>query len=573
MIIVYKNPVQNKFSSFKEKKSRRLCEAQSWEKNGKAFLVWHQNLARRTKRRANCLCATKACVAQRQFARLISFLTHMPHDLNSYTWYTTSCSNHTEKSLFRPTFGAPKMGGTHYKYTPSLFQKLHHLNHSTNPETILLSATKRSSPYPPSLPSDCKLLSCHPHHPSLSLKVTYSLRFFRLSTNDSNMFDEVPTFFSKKSGSDMDEYETQFFVLLNIWIIMAQVFTMNAQLLRYRQQQRRQRERSSLEQRTFVRLHLRREEINRITRLSDTNCLWELRMDRNAFAVLCDLLQTHGGLVDDGHVTIEEQVATFVNILAQHNKNRSMQVRFVRSSETISRYIHRVLCAFLSLQDVLFAKPTPIPEDCCLGALDGTYIGITVPNVDRPRYRTRKGHIATNVLGVCTHDLKFVYVLFSWEGSTTDSRVLSDAVTRANGLKVPTGTYYLVDSGYTNGEGFLAPYRGTRYHLQEWEDNSLAPRNHEEYFNMKHSSARNVIERCFGLLKRRWAILLHNFIRMYMAVDPEENARLAFDELPIREDLREVLAYIKAVESSQTWTQWRDDLAREIYDEWRGKRA
>ena len=133
----------------------------------------------------------------------------------------------------------------------------------------------------------------------------------------------------------MDEYETQFFVLLNVWIIMAQVFTMNAQLLRYRQQQRRQREIASLEQRTFVRLHVRREEINRITRLSDTNCLWELRMDRNAFAVLCDLLQTRGGLVDDGHVTIEEQVATFVNILAHHNKNRSMQVRFFRFGETL----------------------------------------------------------------------------------------------------------------------------------------------------------------------------------------------------------------------------------------------
>ncbi|KAB2606229.1 hypothetical protein D8674_005946 [Pyrus ussuriensis x Pyrus communis] len=108
---------------------------------------------------------------------------------------------------------------------------------------------------------------------------------------------------------------------------------------------------------------------------------------------------------------------------------------------------------------------------------------------------------------------------------------------------------------------------------------------------MKHSRARNVIERCFGLLKRHWAILrspfyypikiqgrmitacslLHNFIRMYMVVDPKENARLAFDELP--EDLPEVLAYVKTVESSQTWTQWTDDLAREIYDEWRGRRA
>ncbi|TQE13050.1 hypothetical protein C1H46_001425 [Malus baccata] len=37
----------------------------------------------------------------------------------------------------------------------------------------------------------------------------------------------------------MDENETHFFVLLNVWIIMAQVYTMNAQLLRYRQQQKK----------------------------------------------------------------------------------------------------------------------------------------------------------------------------------------------------------------------------------------------------------------------------------------------------------------------------------------------
>ncbi|KAK3224539.1 hypothetical protein Dsin_011564 [Dipteronia sinensis] len=73
----------------------------------------------------------------------------------------------------------------------------------------------------------------------------------------------------------------------------------------------------------------------------------------------------------------------------------------------------------------------------CLGAVDGTYIKVIVPKSHKPRYRTRKGHIATNVLGVCTRDLKFVYVLSGWEGSTTDSRVLRDAITRHNGLKIP----------------------------------------------------------------------------------------------------------------------------------------
>lgn len=36
----------------------------------------------------------------------------------------------------------------------------------------------------------------------------------------------------------------------------------------------------------------------------------------------------------------------------------------------------------------------------CLGSLDGTYIKVNVSAVDQPRYRARKGEIATNVLAV-----------------------------------------------------------------------------------------------------------------------------------------------------------------------------
>ncbi|KAL5813509.1 hypothetical protein ACOSQ4_024150 [Xanthoceras sorbifolium] len=159
---------------------------------------------------------------------------------------------------------------------------------------------------------------------------------------------------------------------------------------------------------------------------------------------------------------------------------------------------------------------------------------------DKPRYRTRKGEIATNVLAVCSRDLEFIFVLPGWEGSASDASVLRDAITRPNGLKVPTGCYYLVDGGYTNGDGFFAPDRSIRYYLSEWEGN--IPTNLQEYFNMKNAKARNVIERCFGLLKARWGILrspsfyprrtqcriitacclLHNFIRREMSLDPME---------------------------------------------------
>ncbi|XP_062089409.1 uncharacterized protein LOC133795941 [Humulus lupulus] len=212
----------------------------------------------------------------------------------------------------------------------------------------------------------------------------------------------------------------------------------------------------------------------------------------------------------------------------------------------MNRRTFGVLCELLHvggrvkrLQENLLANLDHVPANCtdsrwrwfenCLEALDGTYIEVQVPEVDKPRYRTRKSNIATNVLRVCSQDMKLLFVLLGWEGSASDSRVLRDDMSRPNGLKIPKGYYYLVDGGYTNGEGFLAPYRGTVYHLSEWGRN--VPRNHE-YFNMKHASARNVIERSFGLLK---------------------------------ED-HEILDTVKA---SDQWTEWKNNLAMQMYNEWR----
>ncbi|KAL0283539.1 UNVERIFIED_CONTAM: hypothetical protein Sangu_2883100 [Sesamum angustifolium] len=55
--------------------------------------------------------------------------------------------------------------------------------------------------------------------------------------------------------------------------------------------------------------------------------------------------------------------------------------------------------------------------------------------------------------------MHFIYVLAGWEGSAANGRVLRDAVSKPNGLKIPRGNYYLVDSAYSNGEEFLLPYR------------------------------------------------------------------------------------------------------------------
>ncbi|TYJ98396.1 putative nuclease HARBI1 [Cucumis melo var. makuwa] len=218
----------------------------------------------------------------------------------------------------------------------------------------------------------------------------------------------------------------------------------------------------------------------------------------------------------------------------------------------------------------------------CLGVLDGMYIKVNVSAADKPRYRARKSEVATNVLDVC--DTKgFVFILAGWEGSAANSRILRDALSRPNGLKVPKGYYYLCDADYLNAEGFLVSYRGQRYHLQEWRGAGNALETLKEFFNMKHSSARNVIERAFGLLKGHWAILRG---KLYYSVQVQCRTIMAccflynlinqemtyIDELDEEVDGDSTHATtsgddITYIEPSNVWTEWRDALASSMFTE------
>ncbi|KAL8515068.1 hypothetical protein ACS0TY_013957 [Phlomoides rotata] len=174
----------------------------------------------------------------------------------------------------------------------------------------------------------------------------------------------------------------------------------------------------------------------------------------------------------------------------------------------------------------LLINPTLVSEDStdnhwryfkgCIGALDGTYIPVKVPHPDILRYRNCKGNVSVNVLVVCDRNMNYIYVLSGWEGSAMDSRILRDAVTRTNGLRVPTGSYYLCDGGYTNGNGFLAPYRGVRAH---------------------------------------------------MTVDPyEEEVPDSFTDVNDGNGGED--GFIDQVESSPEWTSWRDNLVMQMWAEY-----
>ena len=114
------------------------------------------------------------------------------------------------------------------------------------------------------------------------------------------------------------------------------------------------------------------------------------------------------------------------------------------------------------------------------------------------------------------------------------------------------------------------------------------PTSPKDFFNMKHSSTRNIIKRAFGLLKGRWAILgsrsfysiktqcwiisacalLHNYIRREMTLDPQENSLLSDNSSAQELDGK----HIRYVETSDAWSDWRDKLAEEMYEQWRASR-
>ncbi|XP_075479518.1 uncharacterized protein LOC142520425 [Primulina tabacum] len=139
------------------------------------------------------------------------------------------------------------------------------------------------------------------------------------------------------------------------------------------------------------------------------------------------------------------------------------------------------------------------------------------------------------------------------------------------------GSYYLCDDDYGNVEGFLTPYKRTRYHLVDWGSGLIIPQDYKESFNVKHCHVRNVIERTFELLKRRWTvlrspsfyplkvqiniiftcILLHNFIRMEMPDDPLQEP----DDAIVGQTDPVAYGFIENLQSSTTGDAWRDNLA------------
>ncbi|XP_050518088.1 putative nuclease HARBI1 [Diabrotica virgifera virgifera] len=175
--------------------------------------------------------------------------------------------------------------------------------------------------------------------------------------------------------------------------------------------------------------------------------------------------------------------------MSHHQENISCysQVRpvFIKMPATAEERL-RVKSGFYALAN--------FPNVIC--AVDCTHI--KYQSVGGPRaelFRNRKGYFSLNTQAVCDAQLRIQDIICRWPGSVHDTTIFNDSHIRADFENGVYGNDFLLgDSGYPCRTYLLTPF--------------LQPRtNGEEAYNRAQVATRNPIERCFGVLKRRFPCL------------------------------------------------------------------
>ena len=152
-----------------------------------------------------------------------------------------------------------------------------------------------------------------------------------------------------------------------------------------------------------------------------------LRMQKNAFVLLCDHFREKGWLHNSKHIDVKEKMAICLLTISHNCRNRFIRYRFQHSGQTISRYFNEVLRAMLHFSQEMIIPPTfdgssgevrsyrrlrQGPFKGAVGALDGTLINAYIPTDKQIPFRGRGGKKCfQNVMGICDFDMKFIYVM------------------------------------------------------------------------------------------------------------------------------------------------------------------
>ena len=177
---------------------------------------------------------------------------------------------------------------------------------------------------------------------------------------------------------------------------------------------------------------------------------------------------------------------------------------------SVSRIVNRVTRAICRLSNRFIKFPTENDDVATtkrkfhdiadmphvIGAIDGTLITIIKPHERENLYvsRLKRGH-SLNVLATCNADMLLTNVVAKYPGSTNDSYIWNNSNLRELFQVGRYGDAFLIgDSGFGLSQYLLTP-------VMNAEENS------EQRYNTSHKKTRQVIERCFALLKGRFRCL------------------------------------------------------------------
>lgn len=178
---------------------------------------------------------------------------------------------------------------------------------------------------------------------------------------------------------------------------------------------------------------------------------------------------------------------------------------------TASRIVYKVSRAIARLSRRFIKMPRTAEEKAevkrgffriarfprCIGAIDCTHVRIQRPGGDNESelYRNRKMFFSINVQVVCDSQLQVRNIVARWYGSAHDSRIF---INSRLGMDLQNGMYgndvLVGDGGYAVNSFMMTPLR-----------NPQTPAEH--LYQESQIRTRNPVERCFGILKRRFPVL------------------------------------------------------------------
>lgn len=117
-------------------------------------------------------------------------------------------------------------------------------------------------------------------------------------------------------------------------------------------------------------------------------------------------------------------------------------------------------------------------------------------------FRNRKGYFSLNVQTISTPDLKIADIVARWAGSVHDQTIFRESNIRERFEAGEFGNYILIgDSGYANTRYLATPFTGN--------NREIGHNLHMQAYQAGIIRTRNVVERQYGVWKRRFPVLAY----------------------------------------------------------------